>query len=242
MNLNKKHFLLFGIFLFSLQINVKSQIVLLHEDVKADSVVSRFGPNRTHYLQMYYGAGFILGNSDSTGADIKPWKSYYLSAGFRYKLKLGKYYAIGLDAAYQYNSFRLKQNPTNFLPDTFLHKKERLNFHNLSASFFNRINFKKRGDIIGNYLDFGCYADYIFSSTHYYRDATVLGNVSRETAVHEHKLQYVNNYDYGFFARIGWEGFAFWGQYRVSDLFDKNYNIKYPELPRIFIGIEVSSL
>lgn len=240
MNLNSRHIVL-GLLFFTLHQSVNSQIVLLHEDVKSDTVETRYGPNRTHYLQVFYGGGFIFGPSDSAGATTKPWKSYYLSGGLRYKLKLGNYYAIGLDVYYQFNSYRLKQSPDNFLPDTLTHKREKLNFHNVSAALFSRINFKKRGDIIGNYMDLGGYADYVFGSTHYYRDADATGSTSQETAVRKHKLSYVNDYTYGIFARYGWDGFAFWGQYRLSDLFNNNFPVKYPELPRIFIGIEISS-
>ena len=241
MNLSKIKLILLPIIFLTLQINLKGQIILLHEDVKSDTVESRYGPNRTHYIQMFYGAGFIFGQPDTAGADIKKWKSYYLTAGLRYKLKLGKNYAVGLDVYYQFNSYRMKQSLDNFLPDTIIHKKEKMNFNNVSAAFFNRINFKKRGDVIGNFFDFGVYADYVFGSTHYYRDVDASGSTSQETAVRKHNLSYVNDYNYGAFLRIGWEGFAFWGEYRFSDMFDKNYSVKYPELPRLYIGIEISS-
>jgi len=228
-------------FLLSLGLFAQGQIVLMHEDVKSDSVVSRFGPNRTHYLQTYYGFGYIFGEPDSAGAEIRPWKSWFLQYGFRHKLKLGRYYAVGFDFYYQMNSYRLKQNPEKVLPDSVLHEKERLVFHNASGAFFNRINFKKRGDIIGNFFDFGVYADYVFGSTHFYRDKDPAGSTSDKTSTRRHGLVYVNDYNYGAFVRIGWNGFALWGQYRLADIFDKNYAIKYPELPRILVGIQIST-
>ncbi|MEW6470252.1 MAG: hypothetical protein AB1458_15155 [Bacteroidota bacterium] len=230
-----------GILLLLLCLYAPAQIILLHEDVKSDSVVSRFGPNRTHYIQSFYGSGFILGPSDSAGAEIKPWKSWYLNYGLRYKLKLGGYYALGLDVYYQFVSYRIKQSPEKVLPDTILHEKEKLNLHNISGAFFNRINFSKRGDIIGNYFDFGVYGDYVAASTHVYRDQNAAGSASDKTTIKKHGLAYISRHNYGVFARIGWNNFAFWGQYRLSNMFDKSYPVNYPELPRIFIGFEFSS-
>ena len=110
---------------------VAGQDVLLEEDVKADTIKKTVGPILKHFTHLYLDLGFIVGESETEGADINYGKSYIFSIGYRYKRKIWNFYAIGFDINYYLMSYNLKQNSFKKLPNDSIHNKEKLIFNNL---------------------------------------------------------------------------------------------------------------
>ncbi len=217
-----------------------AQQVLLHEDVRADTVKMKFGPNRTHYVNVFFGSGFTEGKPDTAGADIVPWSSGFVTLGARYKLKLSRMIAIGSELYYQRNYFHLKQEQGKAVPDTMQHNKEKLIFNNACTSFYLRLNLdKRRGDRFGTYIDLGAYGSLVVLSVHKTHDEFDSNNSSKASAdVREYHLNYTQTFEDGFFFKFGRESLALVACYRMSDLFRKDRH--YPELPRVLVGLELN--
>lgn len=215
-----------------------AQDVLLEQDVNKDTIIPRKGPNYRHYTHLYMGYGAVVGNG-ATGAELKTGNSGQFVFGSRYKLKLTNFYALGLDFSYNVTGYAIKQSNLKILPNKSLHDKENINLNCLSLGFYNRFNFGKRGNSIGNFLDIGAYGDWVFAANHEYVDnySTANSVYAKKTKVKNTRLQYVNSINYGLNARIGLGRYIAFGQYRLSDLFESSY--LYPELPKLIIGLQI---
>jgi hypothetical protein len=210
-----------------------SQAVLMHQDVK-DNVVGKHGPNLKNFSHFYIGFGLVVGASDSAGSDVIAGKSSNFVLGYRYKLRINNFFAIGCEAAFNSYSFSLKQNAAKITPDTIVHDKEQLNIGNLGLAGYLRFNFGRRGNQVGKFVDVGSYGDWRISGVNFTRDKMDNGNVVKTKIS---RLDYFNRFNYGALARIGFNRYVIYGTYRLSDIFKSD--VKYPELPRLTIGLQI---
>jgi hypothetical protein len=117
------------------------------------------------------------------------------------------------------------------LPNRITHEEEKFVFNNIELEVFNRINFGKRGDIVGFYIDFGPYINYVFSA----RFKTFENSDNIKTVYKN--LDYTSPYEIGIKARLGIDRYNLFASYRLSDMFIKKYN--YPELSKLIIGLQI---
>ncbi len=227
----KKHLLILFLAIVS---SASAQEVLLERDPAADTTKETFGPNRKHFLHGTMAGGMVTGPKNP-GARLKTWGNYTLALGLRYKLRISNYYAIGFEGSISTITCNMRQEEGKFLPDTIMHKKERLNWMFLNIGFFNRINFYKRGNIVGNYLDLGITGSYCPSFVHFTMDKTPDGRTLR---IRERGLDYFSPFNYSVFARVGFNKTAITASCRLSSLFKSGYN--YPNIAPVSITIELS--
>ena len=147
-----------------------SQDVLFNETVNSDSVIETKGPNLKHYKHTYIGFGFAAMQSENKSSNIELGPSSNFIFGYRNKLKISNFYAVGYDVSYNLSWYRLSQTKDKLTPDAFQNDKERLTFQNLEFSVYNRFNFGKRGNIIGKFIDLGAYADWTFLCSHFIKN------------------------------------------------------------------------
>lgn len=226
-----------------LAITTKAQTILMEENVNQDTLPKTFGPNLKHYLHSYLSYGLVIGQPKDKGMDVKPGNSSELVWGIRYKNRLSNFLAIGAELNYGIQYFALKQDSSKIFPNNILHKKERFSFNNIGLSGYFRVNFdKKRGNVIGKYMDIGGYANWAFLTKHYTKDA----NADPETAgskfveVTNSRLTYAHPFNYGTTVRVGYKSLALYGKYRISNLFDPNHG--FPEPPKFMLGIELGTI
>ena len=210
-----------------------AQTELMHQDVKENGL-GKSGPNLKNFSHFYAGFGFVAGASDSIGSNIIAGKSTNFVLGYRYKLRICNFYAIGFDAAYNSYSYTLKQESAKITPDTILHDKEKLSLGNLGLSGYMRFNYGKRGNRVGNFIDLGGYGDWRIFGTNFTRDKMENDNIVRTTISH---LNYFNDINYGALVRVGFNRYVFFGTYRFSDIFVPSK--KYPEFPRLTVGLQI---
>lgn len=201
------------------------------------------GPNTKSFKQLYFGTGLIINNSQDT--EINSLRSLYFGVGFRQKFKILSFYSIGYELGYYTWHFNIKQSEDKMIPNEEQHDKEKLRIHSGNLLLYNRINIGKRGNVIGKFFDYGGYMNYHFSTSHYTKDklpeatSTSGPSVFAEiTVVKNQRLDYIQSFGYGVFARAGINWFAVKVTYRMSDLFKEEYN--WQELPRLFIGLELT--
>lgn len=227
-----------------------AQDILLEEDVNADTAEVLTGPNKKKFTHNFYGLGFATGPHNA-GSQINYGKSFELTIGRRIKWRVNNFYALGLDMSYHLNNYSITQNERKVLPNDSLHDKENLKFHNLSIGFYNRFNFGKRGNYIGNFLDVGIRFDVPFATSHVTTDKLDLAgyNNGRDIKTKTTNLRYIEDYSYSAYVRVGFNKFALTANYRLADLFITDPNLyakynrvgmeKYPELPLLNLGVEM---
>jgi hypothetical protein len=212
------------------------QTVLLQVDRTKDNINLERGPNLKRHHQFVLRGGFLASN-DYEGARIKYGSSVNLSFSFRKKYKIGSVYSLGFDIDNQYTDYKLKQEKGKVLPDTIINDiSERLDYYTLGAGFYQRINFDPgRGNFLGFFLDLGVMGEWYYSIKDISKNKLTDGSTLKEV---KKSLPYVNMVGAKIYSRIGFGRSAFYGSYRITDLFKADYN--YPDLPRFVLGLELA--
>ncbi|MCB2410114.1 PorT family protein [Hymenobacter lucidus] len=217
-----------------------AQRILLQENLAQDTAQSHFGPNRAYYNHFYVGYGLVAGTSAGPGAELRYGSSGEIVVGLRNKLRVSQTLSFGLDLRYARVAYYLAQEPGKVVPDATLHSREYLAVPQAQAELFGQLNFGRRGNVIGRYLDLGGWGGWVLSTAHHYEDEQYPN--AKRLSVTEHGLDYMRRWSYGVGARVGSSRYAVTGRYRFSDVFTGPYAARYPELPRWLIGVELGWL
>lgn len=247
----KKYILFLGL-LTSCFFTAEAQKVMLAQDVAKDSITPSFGPNRKYYGHFFAGFGLMAGPSEKAGSSIAYGKSHEWLFGYRFKLKVAGFYALGFDLTLNPQTFYLKQQAGKTLPTPLFFDEEKFKFTNLGLSFYQRFNWGKRGDYVGNFVDMGVYGNWMPVKVHIYEDDNLFGvsgllSGVKQVKVRESGLKYVEDFNYGVLARLGFNRYVLYGSYRLSDLFggyalldETGKNMyDFAELPRATFGFQV---
>lgn len=224
-----------------------SQEIILDKDVEKQ-YSGKTGPNMRHYGHFYTAYGLVMDYDEQSGTAIEWWRSWQYFTGYRYKLKLLSFYAIGLDLSYKRTSylFDIDENPFdiyNPLTTNLARDKHRLINNGIGLEFYHRINFGKRGNTLGKYLDTGIRGQWNFADV---ESILVINDdpdiPSQRQRIKKRGLSYVKPFSYGLTARIGFNKLIIYGNYRLSDYFEEeiseNNDVNIPELPRLSVGIQ----
>ena len=220
--------------IFALPIYSHAQAVVFEEHVDTIPDQGSFGPNKKNFIHLFVGLGCIVGPAENAGSAIKYGLSSDLEIAYRYKRKISNFYSCGTEMGYHGSSFNLKQDAQKTLPNAVINKNELFKFYNFAMGIYNRFNFGRRGNVIGNYVDIGGSGEFPFSLVHITRNDGADGTIVRTLTSH---LNYVNKFNYYAFIRLGSNRYALKAAYRLSDLFKKNTN--YAELPKIAMTLQV---
>jgi hypothetical protein len=213
--------------------NAFTQEILLEQNVKSDSIRPSRGPNLKNFSHFYIGLGFPI-NTNEDVTYTKFGSSTNIDFGFRYKRKFTNFFATGFDLGIGSTTYNLSQDVPKTVPDTIINEKEKFRIFSVSPSAYLRFNFGRRGNYVGNFLDLGAYGDWNIRKLH----LTVNENEQDEKVkVETTRLDYMENFSYGFLARAGSNRYVVTAKYRMSDIFKSSYAI--PELPRLTVGVEV---
>ena len=197
-------------------------------------ILKKRGPNLDHYGHLYFGYGFLFGDSDTDSAQIRNGTSSSFSLGWLTKYRINSWYELGFDVSYHYTSFHIKQDSFKILPNPILHKREKLVFNNLQIIPFQRFKMKNKHHSTGIFFDLGGYAGWNYRIKHQTVERNNVPGAGRTKTVNQ-KLSYTQDFNYGAIARIGFNRVVFYGRYRISDLFTPSSNL--PELPRFEVGL-----
>ncbi|HLP11047.1 MAG TPA: hypothetical protein VK177_03885 [Flavobacteriales bacterium] len=217
---------------------VNAQDYLIHQFPKLDTIPKEYGPNLKNYEAMIYGLGALFGNSDSSGSNINPGKSFYVTYGARYKNKVTKFLNTGFDFMFEYRNFNLAQTNKKVFADTIIHKKERYMQLTVGAGYFLRFNLtKRRGNHLGKYIDVYCNGYYSPINRYYVYDKLPKGSGARHEKLMYRKLEFANPFWAQTGLRYGISFFQFQAFYRFTNMFKKPDKFSFPELPRFGAGI-----
>lgn len=231
------------VFCIVLSAHLQAQRILVQESPDTSGEIPMYGPNRSIYVHQLVKIGAFVPVYDS-GIYLQPWNSS-LSYELRTKAKICSWNALVLDFGYRCDRFIIKEDTAQVIPFLGLdHKRERITTHNVSFSLCDRINFGKRGNILGIYLDYGFYGDYVFRSSHMtvdeYYDSNSISGRHVKVKARSTRLAYINQLNYGLTARFGWEWGSFYSMYRMTDLIlDPDALTPWPDMPRLVVGVEM---
>ncbi|MCF8332322.1 MAG: outer membrane beta-barrel protein [Bacteroidales bacterium] len=228
----RKFYIIF--LLLAIAMSVNAQKVLLEEDVNYFEDIPENGPNRKHYYHFYGSWGMMFGSTENNRSPIKEALSYRFDLGFRYKRKISEFYSLGYELNLGNNNFRLADENARTLPDIKHYDKEKINLYNFGIGLYNRFNFGRRGNYIGNFMDIGAYGNWNYFSRYYYKDEVSNGEKRKFS---QNNPDYMKPIQYGIFARIGYNRYVIFGRYRLSDMI--NSDTQYMDLPAYTAGIQI---
>lgn len=220
--------------LLVLSMSVFAQEEILEMNPAVDTIEPVKGPNRKHFVHPFMSFGMCV-DAGETGAQVKQPRIDQYSFGIRYKRRLAEHFAWGWDLAYNVNDFSLKQDVTKTTPDPISYDRQRMIFYNAQVGLYVRINYGKRGNTLGKYIDLAGYGDAVIAHTLYTKYHLLDNSVVRSR---RSGLGYFQRLNYGAQVRFGFKKVIIYGQYRISDMFYKPENLA--ELPRIIAGIQFS--
>lgn len=129
----------------------KGQELIFEEYVVPDRY-GHFGANMRHFAHVYYDFAVPIAFNEN---ELQTGNSNFASLGLRYKLKLGKYISLGTDV--QAGTFTVNRSLSvyeiaegGFVPDV----EQKIQSLDMSAGAFLRLNFGRRGNTIGRFIDF----------------------------------------------------------------------------------------
>ncbi len=227
--------------LITLIINTQAQTVLMEEDSYYEK--PSFGLNYRHYVHSYIGIDFFSVNPIEEQLSIKYGLSRTFSFGYRYKLKITNWLATGADIKYSSTRYSLANTFTPFENISEIkHNSDAIKFGTLGPEIYLRLNFGRRGNSIGKFVDIGAYINGLIFSQHIYKE-NINSNPyqASTTKVTNSQLDYLENYYYGAKLRFGYKQFVLSFDYRYSDLFKSEIKneLGIKELPRFSIGLQI---
>jgi hypothetical protein len=224
--------LFFALLLF-LSLGGYSQRVVISEDLRSRDEIPEFGMNRKHFRHLYTGFHFAAGKPDGPGAQIRYGRSWAFDYGLRYKRRFNNTFSAGYDVAVKRSSFSIRQQDGKLVPYPTAHEKEKLVFLTGEIGLYTRINYGRRGDFIGRFIDFGAYGDWYFNVRHVAFDEVGPERIRTRRV----GMEYHERLGYGLLVRLGFNNIVGKGTYRMSGLFRPESGL--PELPRFTVGLEM---
>lgn len=211
------------------------QKVIVFEDLQTDTIAPERGMNRKHYSHAFVGVHMFLGGTEDPTAKISTASSWMFEYGHRYKRKFTHYLSGGAE----WNFRRLKYAPDAWevasLMSDYEVSNEKLVLVQTGIGVYQRINWQtRRGNFIGRFVDLGVYGNWNFASRHVYGFKQSTGE---RVKVKKSGLDYVQPFDYGALARIGFDNFVLKSSYRFSDHFKEESGLY--EFPRFTFGFEL---
>ncbi|MCI1187419.1 hypothetical protein MON38_08300 [Hymenobacter sp. DH14] len=214
----------------------QAQQVLVQANVADDTVKTTFGPNRRWFGHGYVALGLVAGPAEA-GARLRDGlTSLEARVGGRLKLRLSQSVALCGDLAYAFLRYDLAQEAGKLVPAPTLHQRESLALHQVVSEVALRLNFGRRGNAVGSYLDLLAGGSWAAATRHRTEDVPAPGIGSVETT--ESGLPYLRRFGGSAGARLGFDRYALAARYRFSPAFASSY-AAWPELPRWVIGVEV---
>ena len=210
----------------------KSQDVLLNQYVYSDSIRGNWGQNKSHWMHFYGAFGFITPIDQSTWSPIYFGKASNWELGLRYKKRITNWLAIGGNISYDFFNYRMEQSIEKTFPDEQFYDKQKVLIHNFSMQPFIRINYGRRGNKIGNYVDFGFFYNAIMSSRE-----KLLGTPAGLDKVIIKNPDYMPGDYYGFFTNIGFGRWVIYAKYQYSGIIKGD--TRYADLPPVTIGLQL---
>jgi hypothetical protein len=209
--------------LIAVQLVLAQAVVLKNTDVETYYEETLWGPEQQHYAHYFIRYG--MATPTASGLEEKPAFGGTWAAGFTYKLKIIDVWDIGLDLAYENEWHRLRSsNQLRSLGNTLIVEDlTRTYQNNIMGGVFTRFYFSKnRNNDFGTYLDIGAYYSWVAG----YGIIDKKNDENERVFVRTKKPSYLHNRNYGVYMRMGYNQFALFARYNMTDIFnDDSFDI-----------------
>lgn len=213
-----------------------AQEVLLEKEVNDSSFHHREGPNQKKFDHLYFGLGIVPGEFPGN-ISSRITNSYLLDVGYRYKLKVNSFYALGFALGYHKYIYSLDRN-LDFIVYSSGVKKERISLDYLYGEGYQRINFGKRGNTVGTFLDVGINFSWNAKSKHTWQATDNDDVLAGKKVVENSRLKYIERFGAEIIARFGINRYVLFTNYRIVSLMKDEFAGE-AEFPEISIGIQI---
>jgi hypothetical protein len=189
-----------------------SQRVLLEKLVEDSIVVPEHGPNSKRFGHLYYSFGHFNPTHTSI-IEMKNWGSWFHEIGWRQKYQINRHYSLGMAPSLSFSNYALKPGWDWLVPFDGEYGKENIKVHTVNAELYNRMNFGKRGNYMGIFMDLG------FTVSFNYYNKKVRTTLLPDGAEGKKKKETMTYYENvapcsaSLMARAGVGRFVVWGSY-----------------------------
>ena len=209
--------------------NINAQTVVLN-GYFPDSIPSKWGPNLKHYAHFYIDYGVFVDPSSKKFITSEVSFSDAFVFGVRYKLRIAQFYAMGLAVELGSDNFKMKNN---FLTKAY-DEKEIFKIYNTTFEYYNRINFGRRGNHLGKYIDFGVFGKWNFNPVNIYKKK-IENNWFKKSKTVLSGIDYFEPFVYGVKIRLGFNRYVISGSYRLNQLVSE----EGADFPKILVGLQI---
>lgn len=225
-------------------LSLSAQDIIMDKNVE-EQYSEKHGQNMRHYGQFYEAFGTFIPYNNNSGAKAVLGRSMEFTFGYRYKLKLLSFYAIGFDLSNRWQKYGIEAEDdvavdisSNPFSQASQVKRLSLNVASLGAEAYNRINIGKRGNTLGNYVDIGIKGEWNYGRKMYLKEEAPAGDYFEKSKTVQKNLSFIEKFSTIITARIGINKFCIYGNYRFSDIIVDGYTS--PELPPLTAGVQVA--
>ena len=200
--------------------------------------VPHFGPNGKFFMSMYVAERFYIPAFETSQIGIQYLRSNDFELGGNFKYRLTNWLATGAQLYYNFSNY-----PTTnelILADISYSsyfskiKSAKYVINNLGLAPYLRINIGKRGNTVGNYIDFVGWGE-INTTRRAVLKVYTLGDNLQKIVLNP---SYINLYNYGVSLRLGVKWFAIEAKYRLSDITQFTGTTVFP---RFSVGFQLST-
>jgi len=232
----KQVFILFLLLIGSVQLSAQKN-PFGNFDLKSDSTKEQKSSG-------LYGYGTFVGDNSYNFGEVVYADQFALIGRTLFGEKEPATLKLGMSYYYDFSSYYVKNNlfpiETSAITDI---KRQKFATHSLGTDLFARLNFNKSNEG-GMFLDLGFYGsiNLVRKFKIKFESTGELAPYQEKSKVVYKKVGFLHRYNYGPVVRIGWPNFQFVVNYRLSDVFEENFEgLNLGEMPRIFVGFNVGS-
>jgi hypothetical protein len=189
--------------------------------------------------------GFITPPKDNTHYRIRHGKSLQGTLGVQFKVRVAKFYQMGLDLAVSGNLYNIRQDKGKWFIDTIQYKKEQFSTGEAYLAFTHHFKLNRGvGETWG--LEASIYGGYVYSGSRktiaedYNSDNIYAKMVYTKTV--ERELTYLEHWVWGLQLKITYHGVGIYAQYRMTNIVKLGRPVDYPafDMPRLAVGLTFS--
>ncbi len=229
-----------------LSVQFQAQDLLLKQETKnVLSDENEFGPNKKKYAHSTLGVDFAVPFRQPDEVLIHGGSSFSATYGMRIKRKLNEAFSIGYDIRFNHTQYRSKRDTSAIYtqvydvvaPDSLF--TDKLGYLSFQLAPYFRVNFGKRGNHLGRYIDIGFRGELLASTRHVLKVEHPTDESIKSTVVKTKGLGFVRRFQYAPELRYGNAYYNIFFSYRLSDLFNEKLGNERYEMPKLSFGLAV---
>lgn len=194
---------------------------------------AQHGPGEKNLFSQEFSWGLFVPVVEKTN-EISIWGSNTFAYGLNYRAKLAPFFALGGNFNAHLFQYKIRQHDKKFYPDSTRWDRQRLNASAFQLTFFTRLYLTPKEDREGLYIDLGAFSELMIYRENFFLDKSAASGAKRTRT---RGLQYMNIFGYGLMAKITYNYFGVFANYRLSNLFKEYQGSQFAELPRFSIGL-----